>query len=423
MSGRDHPVDPSAPDLVHITQVARTWSMPVRAALDALASELVALRRQLHMQPELSWQEHRTTELIAERLRIAGLDPQPLSIGTGLVCDIGNTTSGRFVVLRADIDALAMNELADVPYRSRIDGVAHACGHDAHSAIVLGAGLAIAQARDQIASGEWGVRLIFEPGEENVPGGAVRIVEDGWLNGATSVFGVHCDPRIDVGLIGLRRGAITSASDLLTIRLFGPGGHTARPQLTVDLVRVAADVVRELPDEVRRSAADLGAANVVFGALHTGDAANVIPSRAELSATFRTPDAVVWGDAEVLMRDALEKVLVGTGATYELDHVRGVPPVVNDEAEARLMAAVAEASEGEGAVIPTQQSLGGDSFAWYLQQVPGAYARLGVHNADGDRARVDLHSSEFDLDERAIPVGARLLAMTALTVVTTAPTH
>jgi amidohydrolase len=364
------------------------------------------------MHPEPSWQEYRTTELIAERLRVAGLDPHVLSVGTGLVCDVGSTDDG-FIVLRADIDALEMDDGKDVAYRSRVDGVAHACGHDAHTAIVLGAGLALLRIFDGQPD-QPGVRLVFEPGEENVPGGAVDVIADGWLDGATAVYGVHCDPKIDLGLVGLRTGPITSASDKLDITLAGPGGHTARPQLTVDLVRVAAGLVRELPDEVRRAAAELGDASIVFGALHTGHAANVIPSRAELSATFRTPDPVVWAEAQDLVHDAMEKVLAGSGADHLVQHTRGVPPVVNDARETALFAAAGSIIAGEESVVPTQQSLGGDSFAWYLQRIPGAYARLGVHPPDSPARKVDLHAADFDLDERAIPLGARLLALTAL---------
>jgi amidohydrolase len=388
------------------------WGPLVDASVDAMSPELIALRRQLHMHPEPSWHERRTTELIAERLRVAGLDPQVLGVGTGVVCDVGTVDEG-FVVLRADIDALEMDDGKDVAYRSRVDGVAHACGHDAHTAIVLGAGLAVLRVLES-APDQPGVRLVFEPGEENVPGGAVDVVREGWLDGAGAVYGVHCDPKLDVGLIGLRTGPITSASDKLNLTLTGPGGHTARPQLTVDLVRVAADLVRELPDEVRRAAAATGDASVVFGSLHTGHAANVIPSRAELSATFRTPDPVVWAEAQDLVHDALEKVLAGTGASFELRHTRGVPPVVNDARETALLAAAGSVVGGPEAVVPTQQSLGGDSFAWYLQRVPGAYARLGVHDPEPGRPRVDLHSADFDLDERAIAIGARLLATTAL---------
>lgn len=397
-----------------VASTVERWAPTINSFLDAHASELVALRRQLHMQPEPSWGEYRTTEVLGERLRIAGLEPTVLAIGTGLVCDIGPVDQG-FIALRADIDALAMHDRKDVPYRSRIDGVAHACGHDAHSAIVLGAGLAISRLiSEEGMTPALGVRLIFEPGEENVPGGAVHVINEGWLDGALSIYGVHCDPKLDVGLIGVRHGAISSASDLLEITLSGPGGHTARPELTVDLVRIAADLVRDLPAQVQREAADLGTASVVFGSLHTGDAANVIPSRADLAATFRTPDVAVWAAARDLVRDALDKVLVGTGAHVELTHTRGVPPVVNDATETDLLAAVAAASEGPENVVPTQQSLGGDSYAWYLQRIPGTYARLGVHDPDGHGPRLDLHSADFDLDERAIGVGARLLALTAL---------
>lgn len=397
------------------------WIEPVRRAVAARESELIAVRRQLHMQPELSFQEHRSTELVAERLRIAGLAPRVLDIGTGVVCDIGDT-SDSYVVLRADLDALAMSDRKDVAYRSRSAGVAHACGHDAHTAIVLGAGLALhelLQDRSLLPlAPAGGVRLVFEPGEEQVPGGAVDVIRAGWIDGARAIYGVHCDPKLDVGIVGLRKGPITSASDLLRITLNGPGGHTARPSLTVDLVRVAADIVRELPEQVAVAAEKLGSVSVVFGSLHTGDAPNVIPAHAELAATVRTPDMAVWAEARDLVAETIDKLIAGTGAHVELQHIRGVPPVVNDADEASLMAAVVEAAEGRDCVVPTQQSLGGDSFAWYLQQIPGAYARLGVHDPQGSRRRLDLHAADFDLDERAIPLGSRALALTALAALT-----
>ena len=380
-------------------------------------NELVALRRQLHAHPEVSGREVQTTRTVAERLRVAGLSPVVLGSGTGLVCDVSGSEPAPVVVLRADIDALAMDDHTTTDYRSQVPGVAHACGHDAHTAIVLGAGIVLARLLPE--SGVAGrVRLVFEPAEETVPGGAVEVIAEGWLDATSSAFGLHCDPKLDVGHVGLRSGAITSATDRVSLELRGPGGHTARPHLTVDLVSEAARVALELPTVMARLADPTGRASLVWGSLRTGDAPNVIPSRALLTGTLRTPDQAVWNRAPALVEQAVAEVMAGSGAAWELRHDRGVPAVVNDEGATALVAEVVGSLLGRDAAVPTEQSLGGDSFAWFLQRVPGSYARLGVRSPGSDSAPFDLHASTFDIDERAIAIGVRLLALTALTALT-----
>jgi amidohydrolase len=388
------------------------WRHEVDRLVGEHAAELVAFRRRLHAHPELSGQETRTTEAVAERLRVQGLSPVVLAAGTGLVCEVG-TGPAPVVALRADIDALAMDDLTETDYRSRVPGVAHACGHDAHTAIVLGAGIVLARLLP--TSGLSGVvRLVFEPAEESVPGGAVDVIGEGFFDGVGSVFGVHCDPKLEAGRVGLRPGAITSATDSLTLVLTGPGGHTARPHLTVDLVAEAARVALELPRVLESVAREHGRASLVWGALRTGDAPNVIPSSASLTGTLRTPEQSLWELAPDLVERAVAEVMHGSGAEWELRHDRGVPPVVNEPIATALLRGVAVELLGADAVTATEQSLGGDSFAWYLQRVPGSYARLGVRDPESDRPPYDLHASTFDIDERAIVHGARLLAMTAL---------
>lgn len=374
------------------------------------ASELIAFRRRLHAEPELSFEEVGTTDAVMERLTVDGLQPVRLESGTGLYCDVG--TDGTFVALRAELDALAMDDGKDVPYRSRTPGVSHACGHDVHTAIVLGAGLALNRLAEQ-GSLPGRVRLIFEPGEERVPGGAVEIVEDGLLSGVRSVFAVHCDPKMDVGMVGTRIGAITSASDLVEVTLTGPGGHTARPNMTVDLVTVMADVVARLPDVLTDRMGGPENCRMVFGAIHAGAAANVIPARGVLTGSLRTPDRAAWDLAPVALRESLEVILAASGAKWQLRHVRGVPPVINDADAARALARSARSFLDDDAVVETEHSWGGDSFGWMTNAVPGAFVRLGTHNPELPK-HLDLHHSKFDVDERCIAIGIGTLTRAAL---------
>ncbi|MGZ8734525.1 MAG: amidohydrolase [Acidimicrobiia bacterium] len=390
--------------------------------LDAHLEELIAFRRHLHVHPELSGEEHATTDLVSSRLQVAGLTPRVLTRGTGLVCDLdGNGdpggSTGPVIALRADLDALAMHDEKDIPYRSQVPGVAHACGHDVHTTVVLGAGLALTQLARAPGGLPGRARLVFQPAEESARGGARDVIADGGLIDVGACFGFHCDPRLDCGMVGVRPGAITSAADLVTIVLHGPGGHTARPEQTVDLVAVAARVALELPGMLR---ARVGELSLVFGAIDAGDAANVIPTTAVLRGTVRSRDRDAWDQAADALVAALDELVGSTGATVALDHERGVPPVVNDAAMTEVLAAGARAALGDDAVVTTEQSAGGDDFAWYLQRVPGSYARLGVHDPTSTEPRRDLHAGTFDVDEGAIEVGIRVLvtatvaAMTAL---------
>jgi amidohydrolase len=390
----------------------------VRRFVEHHRSELVAFRRHLHAYPEPSYEERETTDLIAQRLSAAGLKPKVLDDGCGLLCDIGGSDHDgapeRVVALRADIDALCMDDEKDVPYRSKRPGVAHACGHDVHTTIVLGAGLALTELFERTDRfGPARVRLIFEPGEEALPSGALRMIEAGALDDVSAVFGVHCDPKLDVGRVALRTGALTSATDLLDLVLHGPGGHTARPGVTVDLVRVAGRLAAELPDLVQ-ARSDPHNMLLVFGMLESGHAANVIPAHAHLRGTVRTPDRGVWREAERYVEDALAELVRPTGASWTLDYQRGIPPVVNDAGETERLRRIARQVVDPDDVVEAPQSMGGDSFAWYVEQVPGSFARLGVHGRDGGGPRLDLHSSTFDVDERAIDLGVELLTLAAL---------
>lgn len=383
-----------------------TLSAPLRA-------ELIAFRRDLHMHPELGNQEFRTTAAVKARLEAAGLAPKVLPTGTGLVCDIGTWDRGRpMLAIRADLDALPIPDVKTVPYRSTVPNRAHACGHDVHTTTVLGAGLVLAEL-DRQGLLPNAVRLIFQPAEEVLPGGAADAIEAGVLDGVGRIIAVHCDPKVDAGRIGLRPGPITSACDRLEVTLDGPGGHTARPHLTTDLVTAAARIAVDVPALLARRVDARSGLAVTWGRIEAGHACNVIPQHAELSGTVRCLDLPAWREAPDLIHAAIDEIATLHRAKSTITYVRGVPPVVNDPVIAELLRDAMTVRRGAEQVEDTEQSLGGEDFSWYLEHVPGAMARLGVRTP-GDTTRRDLHAGDFDVDERAIAVGVELFTAAAL---------
>ncbi|MFF5500914.1 amidohydrolase [Streptomyces roseolus] len=379
----------------------------------SLRGELIAFRRDLHMHPELGNQEFRTTAALKARLEAAGLAPRVLPGGTGLTCDIGTWDGGRpMLAVRADLDALPIPDVKTVAYRSTVPNRAHACGHDVHTTTVLGAGLVLAElAREGRLPRP--VRLIFQPAEEVLPGGAADAVAAGVLDGVGRIIAVHCDPKVDAGKIGIRTGPITSACDRLEITLDGPGGHTARPHLTTDLVTAAARIAIDVPAVLARRVDARSGLSVTWGRIESGHAPNVIPQHAELSGTVRCLDLPAWHDAPDLVHAAVDEVATLHRAKSTVNYVRGVPPVVNDPVVVELLRDAMTARRGHDSVEDTEQSLGGEDFSWYLEHVPGAMARLGVRTPGDPRVR-DLHAGDFDVDERSIQTAVELFTAAAL---------
>jgi amidohydrolase len=389
----------------------------LNAFLGRHEDELIEFRRDLHAHPELARQEQRTTAALAERLRAAGLEPRLLPAGTGLMCDLGDENvpgsdhRGRLAI-RADLDALPIQEAPGLSFRSVNEGVSHSCGHDIHTTVVLGTGLALAEAAAQGLPVP-ATRLLFQPAEETMPGGALDMIGSGGLDGVGRIVSLHCDPKLDAGRIGLRVGPLTAACDKLAIRLTGPGGHTSRPQLTVDLVHTLAHLVTELPAALSRRVDPRHGLSLVWGAINAGQAANAIPQSGEAHGTVRCMDERAWADAPDLVLELVDSIAAVYGAKTELDYIRGVPPVVNDETVIDAMRTAADMVCGPENVVSVEQSLGGEDFSWYLRQVPGAMARLGVRTP-GDPVQRDLHQPSFLADESAIAIGVRFFTELAL---------
>jgi amidohydrolase len=380
-------------------------------AVDALDGELTQFRRDLHAHPELSHAEIRTTSRVAARLAAAGIRLRLLT-GTGLIADIGPVDPAHRVALRADMDALPLAERTGMPFASQSGGICHACGHDVHVAAVLGAGLALQQHADTLAAQGLGVRLIFQPAEEVTPGGSLAVIEQGGLEGVDAIFSLHCDPTLDVGLVGLREGPITSATDSVTITLSGRGGHTSRPHLTQDLIYALGKVVTDVPGSLSRRVDPRSGVALVWGTVHSGSAENVIPSTGTVTGTLRMLDAQLWEGIGPLLEELVHAVVSPYAVSARIEHKRGAPPVVNDPVSVARLRAAAELMLGPQASTPTAQSLGGEDFAWYLQEVPGAMARLGTRTPGG--RTYDLHQGDLVVDERAVGIGARLLQGVAM---------
>jgi amidohydrolase len=371
---------------------------------------LVSVRRHIHAHPELSGHEFETAALVARELAKVGLAPRMLPKGNGVMCDIG--AGDKAIALRADLDALPLPDTKDVPYRSTVDNACHACGHDVHTTVLLGAGLALAQLaeRDELPGR---VRLLFQPAEEQIPSGAPEVIAAGGLKDVSAIFALHCFPQLPVGLVGVRSGPFTAAADSIEVRLTGRGGHTARPHLTADLVHALGRVVVDVPSLLDRRLDARAGVSMVWGAVRAGEAANAIPIEGVVRGTIRVLNRDAWREVPALVTKLVHDVVAGTGADVDVTYTRGVPPVVNDRLSTAIIAGAAGAALGADRVVEADVSMGGEDFAFYLEQVPGAMIRLGV-GIPGSDTKFDIHQSAFDVDERAIGYGVRVMVQTAL---------
>ncbi|WFE38388.1 amidohydrolase [Micromonospora sp. WMMD998] len=373
---------------------------------------LIAVRRHLHAHPELSGQEFRTTALVAGRLTGLGLVPRLLPKGNGLFCDIVGGADGPLVAFRADLDALPLPDSKSVDYRSTVPGVCHACGHDVHTTVLLGLAPVLVRLAEQGAL-PGRVRLIFQPAEESVPSGAPEVIAAGALDGVSSIFALHCAPQFPVGTVAVRSGPLTAASATLEVRVAGGGGHTARPHLTTHVVDLLGRVIVGLPGMLAHRMDPRRPVSLVWGAVSAGTAFNTIPAEGAVRGTVRSLSREAWHEAGAVITNLVPDLVAGSGADVEVSYVEGFPPVINDHHATALIASAATRALGVDQVVEAPVSMGGEDFSFYLEQVPGAMIRLGV-TAPGVTDPPDTHQTGFDVDERAIECGVRVMAHTAL---------
>ena len=380
----------------------------VRLEIRALQPQLVEWRRQIHQKPELGFQEKITAEFISQKLQNWGIEHQVGIAQTGIVAIIKGekSTHGKVLAIRADMDALPIQELNEVPYCSQRDGIMHACGHDGHTAIAIGTAYYLHQHRQDLNGT---VKIIFQPAEEG-PGGAKPMIVAGVLNNpdVDAIIGLHLWNNLPLGTVGVRPGALMAAVELFRCTIFGKGGHGAIPHQTVDSLVVAAQIVSALQTIVSRNINPLDSAVVTVGELHAGTAVNVIADTAKMGGTVRyfNPDLAGF------FKERIEKIIAGIcqshGANYDLDYIHLYPPVINDAEIAALVRSVAqEVIEIPIGVFSECQTMGGEDMSFFLQEVPGCYFFLGSANAE-KKLDYPHHHPRFDFDETALPMGVEM---------------
>jgi len=379
------------------------------APAPSLDETVIALRRDFHAHPELGFQEQRTAEIVAERLRALGYDEVHTGIAkTGVVGVMRGTRPGKTIMLRADMDGLPIEEENDVAYRSTHAGAMHACGHDGHVAMLLGAAQTIAQRRAELPGT---VCLVFQPAEEG-HGGGQAMVEAGVLErfGIERAYGLHLASAHPVGLVGVREGPFYASSDSIEITIEGKGGHGAAPHLSIDPIYVAGEFIVAVQQIVSRRIDPLEPAVITIGAIHGGTTHNVIPSRVKLLGTVRAFDAGVRATMAERIEQVLRGVCEAAGATYTFDYLWRYPVTSNDAEQTRYVRALAERTVGAERVAEIPRIMGAEDFSFFAERVPACFFTIGSNG--GEASAWPHHHAKFDIDERALTVGTTM--MTAL---------
>ena len=387
----------------------------IHALADDVFPEVVRLRRLFHRRPELAFEEHETAALVAQTLREIGIEPIEGVAQTGVVAHIEGETAGPTVALRADMDALPIQEATGLDFASEVDGKMHACGHDAHTSMLLGAARILHDLRSEWAGT---VRLVFQPSEEKAPGGASVMIEEGVLGemgghaGPERMFGQHVFPDLPAGAIGVRGGTFMASADELYLTIRGKGGHAAAPHLLVDSVLVQAHVLTALQAVISRSRPPGVPSLLSFGRVEANGATNVIPNEVRIAGTFRSMDEDWRRSAHELIERTAQKTAEAFGATCEVETVVGYPVLRNDEAAAAFVRETAVAYVGEARVVDLPMWYASEDFAFYAEKVPSAFSVLGVGNEAAGITH-GLHTPQMTVDEEALRTGAGFLAALA----------
>ncbi|MFC7393159.1 M20 metallopeptidase family protein [Scopulibacillus cellulosilyticus] len=372
--------------------------------LEELYPELVEFRRDLHMHPELSFQEVDTPNKVAEYLENLGIEVKTGVGGRGVVGFLKGGKPGKTVALRADFDALPIQDEKDVPYKSKVPGVMHACGHDIHTAGLLGVAKVLSEVRDEL---EGNVVFIHQFAEEVTPGGAKAMVEDGCLDGVDAVYGAHVWSPDPYGTVLFKEGYATAAADSFEINIQGKGGHGAMPNTTIDSLVVGSQLVLNLQQIVSRRVDPLNPAVVTVGSFHSGQTFNVIADTANIKGTVRTFDEETRDLIEEELRKVVKSTCEGAGATFTIDYQRGYPGVWNDPEETRRVESLTKSIIGEENVKELVPAMGGEDFSYYVKEVPGTFFFVGGRNPDIN-ATYPHHHPKFDVDERAMLVTGKI---------------
>jgi amidohydrolase len=382
------------------------------------AQEVVSFRRHLHANPELSYQEFNTAQFIAAQLRSFGLEPQEGIAGTGVVLLIeGKNPTKKTIALRADIDALPITELNSVEYKSKNTGVMHACGHDVHTASLLGTAKILSQIKDQI---EGSIKLIFQPGEEKNPGGASMMIKEGVLENPkpSSIIGQHVFPLLPVGKIGFREGKYMASSDEIYLKVIGKGGHGATPELTIDPVVIASHIIIALQQVISRNASPKQPTVLTFGKIVANGATNIIPDEVDIAGTFRALDETWRANGLAKIKKMAESIAEGMGGKCEVDINHGYPYLENNPALTQRIRKAAEEYVGKENIVDIDLTLGSEDFAYYSQVIPASFYRIGTRNeAKGITSYV--HTPTFDIDEDALKIAPGIMAWIAVSELAT----
>ena len=379
----------------------------------AYAKEVISFRRHLHAHPELSYQEYNTARFIAKQLLSFGIQAHEGIAGTGVVAIIeGKNPTKKIIALRADIDALPIQEINSKDYKSINKGVMHACGHDVHTASLLGTAKILNQIKGQF---EGSVKLIFQPGEEKNPGGASMMIKEGVLENPapSAILGQHVFPLLPVGKIGFREGKYMASSDEIYLRVVGKGGHGATPELTIDPVVIASHIIIALQQIISRNASPKHPTVLTFGKITADGATNIIPDEVNIAGTFRALDERWREEGLRKIKKMAENIAEGMGGKCEVDIHHGYPCLENDPMLTRFVKQAAEEYVGKENVVDIDLTLGSEDFAYYSQVIPASFYRLGTRN-ESKGITSYVHTPTFDIDEDALMLAPGLMAWMAI---------